>query len=391
VKIHEFQAKQLMAGYGIAVPESRLALTAAEAGVAFDELGVPVAVVKAQIHAGGRGKGGGVQLVKSRAAAEEAAAAILAQPLVTHQTGPAGQPVKKLLVEAGCDIDRELYVGIVLDRSLRQPVMMASTEGGMEIEEVAAKTPEKIRREPFDANTGLAAFQSRSLAFGLGLSKEEQKSAVPLLMQLSRLFLRKDCSLVEINPLVVTKDHRVIALDGKVNFDGNGLFRHKDLLHYRDRDEEDPREAEAGEHGLSWVSLDGDIGCMVNGAGLAMATMDAILLHGGRPANFLDVGGGATADQVREAFKLILRDDVRAILVNIFGGIAKCDVIADGILQAAREVEIPVPLVVRLEGTNVEIGRAKLDESGLALNTVQDMDAAARTVVEKAQQGGAQA
>ena len=388
MKIHEFQAKELFASYGIPVPQNRVANDPDGVAAAYAELGSQVAVVKAQIHAGGRGKGGGVKLVRSADEARDAAATIQSKPLVTHQTGPEGQPVRKLLVEQGLDIQRELYVGVVLDRTIQRPVLMASSEGGVEIEEVAAKTPEKILKEPFSPTTGLTGYQARRLCFRLGLGKVEQKTAVPLFLKLCKLFLEKDCSIAEINPLVVTGDGGVVALDAKMNFDSNALYRHKDVVAYRDRDEEDPRESAASEHGLSWVSLDGNIGCMVNGAGLAMATMDSILLHGGNPANFLDVGGGATEDQVREAFKLILTDaNVQAILVNIFGGIAKCDVIADGVIAAAREVQIQVPLVVRLEGTNVELGRAKLEESDLTIHTAGTMDEAASRVVELARGG----
>ncbi len=389
MKIHEYQAKKVLADFGIPVPRSVLAANADEAAKAYTELGSSLAVVKAQIHAGGRGKGGGVKLVRSAEEAKEAATAIMSKPLVTHQTGPEGQPVRKLLVEEGTDIDRELYAAVVLDRAIGLPVLMASAEGGVEIEEVAARSPEKILKEAFDPLRGLSGFQARRLGFALGFDKAALKAAVPLFQNLCQAFLAKDCSIAEINPLVVTKDSQVIALDAKINFDSNALFRHPDVRELRDRDEEDPREAAATEHGLSWVSLDGNIGCMVNGAGLAMATMDSIQSHGGTPANFLDVGGGATVDQVREAFKLILKDpNVKAILVNIFGGIAKCDVIADGVLQAAREVELNVPLVVRLEGTNVELGRKKLAESDLNLVTAAIMDEAAEKVVQLA--GGQQ-
>ena len=386
MKIHEYQAKELFRQYGIPVPESRMVTSVEDAVTAYRELGGGLCVVKAQIHAGGRGKGGGVKLVRDHDEARAAAEAILGMNLVTHQTGPEGQHVAKLLVEKGTDIARELYVGITLDRGTRRPVLMASSEGGVEIEEVAAATPEKILREPFDAALGLQGYQARRLCFGLELGKAESRAAQKLFVQLCKLFVEKDCSLAEVNPLVVTSQGEVVALDGKMTFDANGLYRHQHILDFRDRDEEDEREALASEHNLSWVSLDGNIGCMVNGAGLAMATMDSIKLHGGDPANFLDVGGGATVDQVREAFKLILRDDsVRAILVNIFGGIAKCDVIADGIVQAAKVVELNVPVVVRLEGTNVEQGRSMLDESGLDLVTAANLDEAARKVVELAQ------
>jgi succinyl-CoA synthetase beta subunit len=389
VKIHEYQAKELLAKYGVPVLRGRLAHDADGAAKAFDELGSKVAVVKAQVHAGGRGKAGGVKLVKSAADAKAAAAGMFAKPLVTHQTGPAGAKVRKVWVEEGCDIGRELYLGVVLDRSARKPVVMASAEGGVEIEEVAARSPEKILREWFDPLLGLGGYQARRLALALGLKGDSFKAAVPLFQAVCRAFVESDASMVEINPLVVLKSGGVIALDAKVAFDGNGLFRHKDVLAWRDKDEEDPRELAASEHGLSWVSLDGDVGCMVNGAGLAMATMDAIKLAGGFPANFLDVGGGATKEQVSAAFKLILGDPkVRAVLVNIFGGIAKCDVIAAGILAAAQEVHLAVPLVVRLEGTNVELGRKMLDESGMKIVTAKTIDAAATQVVALSKGGG---
>ncbi len=389
MKIHEFQAKELLASYHVEVPRSKIAATPDDAAQAFRDLGGNLNVVKAQIHAGGRGKGGGVKLVRSAEEARNAAAAMLGRPLITHQTSPKGQIVRKVLVEAGTKIEREIYVGVVVDRSARRPVLMACAEGGVEIEEIAARSPERILKEPVDPLTGLHGYQARRLAFALGLAKDTLKSATALFQNLCRLFLEKDCSIAEINPLVITEDHRVVALDAKMNFDANGLFRQKDVVEYRDVFEEDAREAEAAAHGLSWVSLEGDIGCMVNGAGLAMATLDSILLCGGRPANFLDVGGGVKTDQVREAFKLILKDDkVRAILVNIFGGIAKCDVVADGILQAARQVDIHVPLVVRLEGTNVEIGRRLLKDGGLDLVSAATMGEAAQKVVEMARKGG---
>jgi len=390
VKIHEYQAKELLARFGVPTLRGQLAHDADGAAKAFTALGAKVSVVKAQVHAGGRGKAGGVKLVKSADEAKKAAAGMFAGPLVTHQTGPEGAKVRKVWVEEGCEIARELYLGVVLDRAARMPVVMASQEGGVEIEEVAEKHPEKILREWFDPLQGLTGFQARRLALKLGLTGDSFKAGVPLLQALARCFLEKDCSMVEINPLVVTKAGGLIALDAKVAFDGNGLFRHKDVQAYRDRDEEDARELAASEHGLSWVSLDGNVGCMVNGAGLAMATMDAIKLAGGFPANFLDVGGGATKDQVCAAFKLILKDPkVKAVLVNIFGGIAKCDVIAGGILAAAKEVHLGVPLVVRLEGTNVEIGRKMLDESGMKILTAKTIDAAAKAVVKAATGGNA--
>jgi succinyl-CoA synthetase beta subunit len=389
VKIHEFQAKELLKRYGVPVLRGQLANDADGAAKAFEALAGKVAVVKAQVHAGGRGKAGGVKLVKSAAEAKAAATGMFAKPLVTHQTGPAGAIVRKVWIEEGCDIGRELYVGVVLDRAVKKPVLMASAEGGVEIEEVAARSPEKILREWFDPLLGLTGFQARRLALALGLSGDTFKAAVPLFQNLCRCYVESDASMVEVNPLVVLKSGGVIALDAKVAFDSNGLFRHKDLLAWRDKDEEDARELAASEHGLSWVSLDGDIGCMVNGAGLAMATMDAIKLAGGFPANFLDVGGGATKDQVCAAFKLILKDpNVRAVLVNIFGGIAKCDVIAAGILAAAAEVHLAVPLVVRLEGTNVELGRKMLNESGMKIDTAKTIDEAAGRVVELSKGGG---
>ncbi len=388
MKIHEHQAKELLACFGVPVLRGRLAHDAEGAAKAFDELAAGVAVVKAQVHAGGRGKAGGVKLVRSAAEARAAAATMFARPLVTPQTGGAGAKVRRVWVEEGCEIARELYLGVVLDRAQRRPVVMASAEGGVEIEEVAARSPEKIVREWFDPLAGLHAFQARRVAFALGLSGDAFKAAVPLFQGVARCFVEKDASMVEVNPLVVTKAGRVFALDAKMAFDGNALFRQKDVVALRDRDEEDARELAASEHGLSWVSLDGDVGCMVNGAGLAMATMDAIKLAGGTPANFLDVGGGATQEQVSAAFKLILKDaSVRAVLVNIFGGIAKCDVIAGGILAAAAEVHLAVPLVVRLEGTNVELGRRMLDESGMKIVTAATIDEAATRAVELARRG----
>ncbi len=388
MKIHEYQAKELLREYGIPVPRGQVAYTPEEARKAFEQLGSPLAVVKAQIHAGGRGKGGGVKLVRSAEEAEAAAKAIFARPLITHQTGPEGQPVRVLLVEEGSDIATELYLGLAVDRELGCPVVMASAEGGVDIEEVAAQTPEKILKEPVDPALGLHAYQARRLAFGVGIPAKSVNAAVKVMVALAKLFVEKDCSLAEINPLILTGDGKVVALDGKMNFDSNGLYRHPHVSQYRDLGEEDPREVEASKHGLSYIALDGNIGCMVNGAGLAMGTMDIIKLHGGEPANFLDVGGGATTDQVREAFRIILQDDaVKAILVNIFGGIMKCDVIAEGIIEAARTSEIGVPVVVRLEGTNVERGRKLLEESGLALVPADGMEDAAKKVVEAA--GGA--
>ena len=385
MKIHEYQAKEILRGFGVAVPKGKLAASAAEASAAAAELmagGKPVVVVKAQIHAGGRGKGGGVKLAKSAAQAGELAQAMLGMQLVTHQTGPSGQRVTKVYVEEGCDIARELYLGITLDRGLSRNVMMASSEGGVEIEEVAAKHPGKILRESIDPVVGLCAFQARDLAFALGLSGAAVGAFVKFALAMYRAFVETDCSIVEINPLVVTKQGEVLALDAKINFDDNALFRHKDLAALRDPAEEDPREAQAKEFDLSYIALDGNIGCMVNGAGLAMATMDMIKTAGGMPANFLDVGGGADEAKVTAAFKILLSDPaVKAVLVNIFGGIMKCDIIAAGIIAAAKQVKLSVPLVVRLEGTNVEQGRALLANSGLPITAADDLGDAARKAV----------
>ncbi len=390
MKIHEYQAKEVLARFGVPVPSGKIAETPEEAKAAFEALGKPLAVVKAQIHAGGRGKAGGVKLVRSADEAYEAAKEILGKVLVTHQTGPGGKKVEKVWVEEGSDIARELYVAVTVDRKRQCAVMMASQEGGMEIEEVAAKTPEKIYYEPILPGFGLQPYQARELAFKLGLSGAAFKNGIKVLTKLSQCFTALDCSIAEINPLVVTGDEQVIALDGKMNFDGNGLFRHPELMEYRDLSEEDPKEVEASKYGLNYIALDGNIGCMVNGAGLAMATMDIIKAHGGMPANFLDVGGSATKEQVAGAFKILISDPhVQAILVNIFGGIAKCDVIAQGVVDAAKEVSLDRPLVVRLEGTNVEKGRAILEESGLALATAKSLDEAAEKAVAAAKGGAA--
>ncbi|HKD99780.1 MAG TPA: ADP-forming succinate--CoA ligase subunit beta [Planctomycetota bacterium] len=381
MKIHEHQAKECLRRFGVAVPDGRVARTADEAATAFSELAAPLAVVKAQIHAGGRGKGGGIQLVRSADEARAAAAKMLGKPLVTPQTGPKGRVVKTVLVEKGSAIEREFYAGIALDRRLSMPVFMASSEGGMEIEEVAAAHPEKILRETIDPSFGLQAWQARRLAFGIGIPGDRVPKATKLLQSLVRLYLDLDASIAEINPLVTTKDGSVLALDAKVNFDSNALFRHTELLAYRDFDEEDPKEVEASKYDLSYIALDGTIGCMVNGAGLAMATMDTIQLHGGRPANFLDVGGGTTKEKVSAAFKILVSDtNVRGILVNIFGGIAKCDMIAEGVVAAAREIQLSVPLVVRLEGTNVERGREILAASGLPITSAASLDEAAAKI-----------
>ena len=385
MKIHEYQAKEILRGFGVAVPRGKLVQSAEEAVVAARELltgGKTVVVVKAQIHAGGRGKGGGVKLAKSPEEAGEIFKKMIGMQLVTHQTGPQGQKVRKIYLEEGCDIARELYLGITLDRGTGRNTLMASSEGGVEIEEVAAKHPEKILRAGVDPVVGLSGFQSRNLAFGLGLSGTAVGSFGKFAAAMHKAYDATDASIVEINPLVVTRQGEVIALDAKINFDDNALFRHQDLAALRDPDEEDPREAQALEHDLSYVGLEGNIGCMVNGAGLAMSTMDMIKLAGGQPANFLDVGGGADEQKVTAAFKLLLADpQVKAVLVNIFGGIMKCDVIAAGIIAAARQVKLNVPLVVRLEGTNVNEGKALLKSSGLAIIPADDLGDAARKAV----------
>ncbi|MBI5235238.1 MAG: ADP-forming succinate--CoA ligase subunit beta [Deltaproteobacteria bacterium] len=389
MNIHEYQAKQILGRYGVAVPKGRIAFTPAEAEEAAKEfLSSGVCVVKAQIHAGGRGKAGGVKLARSREEVSAFTGELLGKALVTHQTGPAGKEVKKVYVEEGCQIVRELYLGIVVDRGTQRAAIMASSEGGVEIEEVAAKTPEKILKEYVDPAVGLIPFQCRKLAFGLGLDKMDKtlvNKAVKFMTGLYNAFINSDCAMLEINPLVVTKNNELIALDAKMAFDDNALFRHKDIEGMRDLDEEDPKEIEASRHGLNYVTLDGSIGCMVNGAGLAMATMDMIKLSGGSPANFLDVGGGANKDQVTAAFKLLMSDpNVKAVLVNIFGGIMRCDIIADGIMAAAKEVGLRVPLIVRLQGTNVEQGRKLLAGSGLNIITAENMDEAAQKAVKAA-------
>ena len=384
MNIHEYQAKAVLSKYGVAVPKGKVADTPSEAEIIAGEFGTPV-VVKAQIHAGGRGKGGGVKFAKTPEEAREYAKQILGMTLVTHQTGPQGKKVKRVLVEQAGKIKRELYLGMVIDRGFSRVVMMASTEGGMEIETVAAKTPEKILKEWVDPAVGLMPFQARKLAFGLGIPGELTGKAVKFMVALYNAFVDTDCSLAEINPLVLTEDGDIVALDAKMNFDGNGLFRHKDIGALRDFDEEDPTETEASRFDLSYISLDGDIGCMVNGAGLAMATMDMIKLCGGSPANFLDVGGGASAEQVTNAFRLILSDaKVKAILVNIFGGIMRCDIIAEGVVTAAKTLGLSVPLVVRLEGTNVEKGKEILAASKLNIISAADMGDAAKKVVQAA-------
>jgi succinyl-CoA synthetase beta subunit len=382
MNVHEYQAKEILGRYGVAVPKGGVAVTPQEAVDVARGLGGPVWVVKAQIHAGGRGKAGGVKLAKSLDEVRDYAAGMLGATLVTHQTGPEGKEVGRVYVEEGCDIARELYLGAVIDRSTCAVTLMASTEGGVEIEEVAARTPEKILKEAVDPAVGLQAFQCRNLAFQLGLGGDQVRAFVKLVQGLYKAFVESDASLVEINPLVVTGSGGVIALDAKMNFDDNALYRHPEIEGLRDLTEEDPKELEASRFELNYIALDGNIGCMVNGAGLAMATMDIIKLKGGEPANFLDVGGGAKADQVREAFKIILSDpSVKGILVNIFGGIMRCDVIAEGIISAAKEVNITVPLVVRLEGTNVDKGREMLDGSGLDIIAAKGLNEAAEKVV----------
>ena len=384
MNIHEYQAKEILRKFGVAVPNSKVAFSAREAEEAAKEYLAdrPVCVVKAQIHAGGRGKAGGVKLVKSAKDASDAAEELLGKVLVTHQTGPEGKEVKKVLVEEGSDIARELYLGMVIDRETQRVVVMASTEGGMEIEEVAEKSPEKILKVFIDPVVGLMPYQARLIAFGLGLEKKQVSKGVKFMLSLYSAFVSTDASMFEINPLVVTKEEDLIALDAKIGFDDSALFKHKDIEALRDLDEEDPNELEASRHGLNYVTLDGNIGCMVNGAGLAMATMDIIKLYGANPANFLDVGGGATKEQVTTAFKLLMGDEkVKAVLVNIFGGIMRCDIIADGIVAAAKEVGLEIPLVVRLQGTNVDIGRKTLAESGLNIITAEHMDEAAEKVV----------
>ena len=382
MNIHEYQAKQLLSRYGVAVPRGKVAYTAAEAVDAANELGGPVWVVKAQIHAGGRGKGGGVKVVRSIDDVRDAAQAMIGMNLVTHQTGPEGRRVKRVYIEEGCDIARELYLGMLVDRETGRLTLMASTEGGVEIEQVAAETPEKILTVDIDPATGIQPHHARRIAFGLALEGRQIGAAVKFVTGIYEAFVGLDASIVEINPLVVTGAGDVVALDAKMAFDDNALFRHSDVIELRDEDEEDAMEREALKHDLNYIKLDGNIGCMVNGAGLAMATMDIIKLHGGEPANFLDVGGGASRERVTAAFKLILSDpNVEGILVNIFGGIMRCDVIAEGVVAAAREINLNVPLVVRLAGTNVELGKKLLAESGLLIISADTLAEAAERVV----------
>ena len=383
MNIHEYQAKELLRDFGVAVLRGGVATTPEEAVKVAEGLGGPVWVVKAQIHAGGRGKGGGVKVVKSLEDLRAEARRMLGMTLVTPQTGPKGKAVHRVYIEDGCDIAREIYLGMLIDRTTSRVTVMASAEGGMEIEEVAATHPEKIIRLAIDPALGMMGFHARRIAYGLGLEGKQVASAVKFLTAMYKAFVQLDASIVEINPLVVTKAGDVVALDAKMNFDDNALFRHKDIEALRDESEEDPTEREASRHELNYIKLDGSIGCMVNGAGLAMATMDIIKLHGGEPANFLDVGGGATRERVTTAFKLILSDEnVRGILVNIFGGIMRCDIIAEGVVAAAREVRLEVPLVVRLEGTNVELGKKILKESGLPIVSADNLADAAGKVVK---------
>ena len=386
MKIHEYQGKAILAQYHVPVPRGEVAFTVEEAEAAAKKLGGSV-VVKAQIHAGGRGKGGGVKVAKNADEAGDLARKILGMTLLTHQTGPEGKVVQRLLIEETLPIEKELYLGIVLDRVLGKPVFMASASGGMEIEEVAARDPEAILKEPLGL-TGLAGFQARKLAFGIGIPGKSVNAAAAAMQALTDAYLAKDMSLAEINPFILTADGKVYALDAKINFDDNALYRHKELMDLRDLNEEDPLEVEASRFGLNYIKLDGTVGCMVNGAGLAMATMDIIQYAGGRPANFLDVGGGASPEQVKNAFRILLSDpNVKAVLINVFGGILRCDRLANGVVAAARELGIPVPIVVRMEGTNVELGRQILQESGLNLTVGLDMLDAANKVVKLASQG----
>ena len=382
MKIHEYQAKAILAKYGVPVPDGEVVQTAAEAETVARRLGSGVTVVKAQIHAGGRGKGGGVKVVKSPEEARQVAVKMIGMNLVTHQTGPRGQKVARVLVEQGLKISRELYLGIVLDRSSEKPVLMASQEGGVEIEKVAEETPEKIHREYIDPAVGLAPYQARKLAFALALEASQVGQATRLTTAIWEAFRATDASLIEINPLVVTEEGTLIALDAKMTFDDNALYRHPELKEMRDLAEEDPLEIDASKYSLNYIKLDGNIGCMVNGAGLAMATMDIIKLAGGEPANFLDVGGGANAEQIKNAFRILMSDkNVQAVLINIFGGILRCDVLAEGVIAAVRDLGVPVPIVIRMEGTNVEQGKQMLRQSGLNFTTADTMGEAAEKVV----------
>ena len=382
MKIHEYQAKEIFRRFGVPTPRGEMVTTPDKARAVAERLGTKVVVVKAQIHAGGRGKAGGVKLAKSSAEAGEFAKAMLGMKLVTPQTGPGGRIVRRLLIEEGLDIQRELYLSILVDRAVAAPVVMASAAGGVEIEEVAHKNPEAILRETVTPAAGLQPYQARKIAFGLGLSGDAANAAAPFLQALYRAFLETDASLAEINPLVVTGEGKLIALDAKMTFDDNALYRHKDILEFRDLDEEDPLEVEASNYKLNYIKLDGNVGCMVNGAGLAMATMDIIKLAGSSPANFLDVGGGASAEQVKNAFKILVSDpNVRAVFINIFGGILRCDVLATGVVAAAKELQIKVPIVVRMEGTNVKQGQEILRQSGLGFTIAQGMKDGAEKAV----------
>jgi succinyl-CoA synthetase beta subunit len=385
MKIHEYQAKAILARHGVPVPRGETSSTAADAAAIARRLGTKVVVVKAQIHAGGRGKGGGVKLAKSPEDAEKLANAMLGMTLVTHQTGPEGRLVSRVLIEEGLQMQRELYLSIVLDRAAGKPVIMASAAGGMDIEEVAASTPEKIAKVYIEPGVGIVPFEARQLGFAIGLDGAQVNKFVKVVTALYDAYLATDSSLLEINPLVVTAAGDLLALDAKMNFDDNALYRHPDIKALRDLSEEDPLEIEASKFSLNYIHLDGNIGCMVNGAGLAMATMDIIKLAGGEPANFLDVGGGANAEQIRNAFKILMSDtNVKAVLINIFGGILRCDVLAQGVIAAVKELGVPVPIVIRMEGTNVDEGKRLLRESGMKLTTADSMDEAARKVVELA-------
>jgi succinyl-CoA synthetase beta subunit len=385
MKIHEYQAKAILARYGVPVPRGEVTFNPTEARDIAHRLGTSVVVVKAQIHAGGRGKGGGVKLAKSADEATELAKKMIGMTLVTHQTGPEGRVVSRVLIEEGLQMARELYLSIVLDRQSGKPVIMASAAGGMDIEEVAAKTPEQIHRVYVEPGVGLVAFEARQLGFAIGLDGAQVNKLVKLLGALYDAYVATDASLIEINPLVVTAPGDLLALDAKMNFDDNALYRHADVKELRDLGEEDPLEIEASKYSLNYIHLDGNIGCMVNGAGLAMATMDIIKLAGGEPANFLDVGGGANAEQIRNAFKILMSDrNVKAVLINIFGGILRCDVLAQGVIAAVKELGVPVPIVIRMEGTNVDEGKRLLKESGMNFTTADSMDEAADRVVQLA-------
>ncbi len=382
MKIHEYQAKAILARHGVPVPQGEVVFAAADADVAAKQLGGGVVVVKAQIHAGGRGKGGGVKVVKGPEEAARAAADMIGMRLVTYQTGPSGQVVQRVLVEQGLKIKRELYLGIVIDRSTEKPVLMVSPDGGVEIEKVAEQTPERIFKEYIDPGIGLASYQTRKLAFALGLEGAQLQQAAKLMTAVYDAFKNTDASLIEINPLIVTEEGTLLALDAKMNFDDNALYRHPDIKELRDVSEEEPLEVDASKFSLNYIKLDGNIGCMVNGAGLAMATMDIIKLAGGEPANFLDVGGGANAEQIRNAFRILMSDkNVKAVLINIFGGILRCDVLAEGVIAAVKDLGVNVPIVIRMEGTNVEQGKQMLRDSGLNFTTADTMSEAAERVV----------